>query len=555
MKTHIIFSRQDKEGAVEKPSASNLPLAMEESLREEVSRRETDGDRNGHSPEVVDQKLWSRRLYRQVMAALVVNLGSLSSGMAIGFPAVLLPQIGQEEDKSMSLLYNGTIVIVDQNPVQGFYISPEEGSWIASIFGLGAILGGIISGPLGSHYGRRISLLLLTLPDILAWVLLACPPSLPLLLLARFLNGLAAAGYSPTIQIFVAETSWALHRGWLSALTVPIMSSGILLIYLMGSWLHWRLCAALVITAPCLMAALLIMFLWDSPHFYIQQGRLEDARCSLVFYKGNNLFDEEKEIMQIQDSIQSESQAISMVEGLKLLVSEKKYYKPFLILNCLFLFMLFSGKFAMESNAVEIFHHIGNGEVNAYFSAVIIACMQLLGSIIFIPLVKHLPRRILLTFTSAIMGFALSILGLCDLSHNYTDILPPLEQLYWLPLICVSIYLLAAPIGLCSIPFMFIAEFFPSEVRSLLGGLTIGISNLSLFVVVKTFPNLSNILGGQYATFWLYAMVCFAAVPFVLSFVPETKDVELALMSENFETKKKMDRPLPCYVSQLEFKL
>ena len=63
--------------------------------------------------------------------------------------------------------------------------------------------------------------------------------------------------------------------------------------------------------------------------------------------------------------------------------------------------------------------------------------------------------------------------------------------------------------------------------RSLMGGLTIALSNLELFIVVKTFPNLEESMG-DYGVFWLYAFACFCAIIFTLSYVPETKDKELA---------------------------
>jgi hypothetical protein len=44
---------------------------------------------------------------------------------------------------------------------------------------------------------------------------------------------------------------------------------------------------------------------------------------------------------------------ITGVQGLRQLVREKRYYKPFLILNTLFLLMIFSGKFAIEFYAVR----------------------------------------------------------------------------------------------------------------------------------------------------------------------------------------------------------
>jgi hypothetical protein len=46
--------------------------------------------------------------------------------------------------------------------------------------------------------------------------------------------------------------------------------------------------------------------------------------------------------------------------------------------------------------------------------------------------------------------------------------------------------------------------FLLVQMRSVLGGLTISVSHLELFLVVKTFPNLEQGIG-EHATFWLYA--------------------------------------------------
>ena len=58
-------------------------------------------------------------------------------------------------------------------------------------------------------------------------------------------------------------------------------------------------------------------------------------------------------------------------------------------------------------------------------------------------------------------------------------------DLYWLPVLCVVVYSVADPLGLGSIPFLYSAEFFPTEMRSILSGVTAGLSNLEMFLVVK----------------------------------------------------------------------
>ena len=58
-------------------------------------------------------------------------------------------------------------------------------------------------------------------------------------------------------------------------------------------------------------------------------------------------------------------------------------------------------------------------------------------------------------------------------------------DLYWLPVLCVVLFSVADPLGLGSIPFLYSAEFFPTEMRSILSGVTAGLSNLEMFLVVK----------------------------------------------------------------------
>ena len=62
--------------------------------------------------------------------------------------------------------------------------------------------------------------------------------------------------------------------------------------------------------------------------------------------------------------------------------------------------------------------------------------------------------------------------------------------------------------------------------RSILGGLTIAISNLELFIVVKTFPNLEASIG-DYGVFWFYSLSCFCAIIYVMAYIPETKDKDI----------------------------
>lgn len=484
-------------------------------------------------------------LYNQLLPVLAANLGALSSGLALGYSAVLLPQLRPDE-ASDDLLGSGATNITSTF-YKPFTADPDQGSWIAAIFGLGAIFGGLMSAFLGNRVGRRVSLMMLALPDLLGWILVASSQNLWMMLIGRFLIGFAAAGYSPNIQIFVAEITQAKHRGWLSALTVPIMAIGVLLMYTIGSWLPWHAAAACCTPVPCLLA-ICLSFFYDSPYWYFHIGKEKSAHSAIEQFRGSDS-NVVSEIFQIQEHVRGETEEITFIEGVTKIFTEKKYFKPFFILNFLFFLMLFSGKFSIHFYAVDIFKKAGS-HMNEYLSAVITAFIHLIGALMFIPLVKKFNRKTLLILSSFVMGVSLILLGFCMYTKsNETMLMPSVYGYDWLPIVSMVMYMVASPIGLCSIPFMYIAEFYPSELRSVLGGLTIAISNLELFIVVKTFPNLENLIG-DHGVFWLYAAACFGAIIFTLSYIPETKDKDLTLMNDKFARLRKAERVSP-WVSPL----
>ena len=70
--------------------------------------------------------------------------------------------------------------------------------------------------------------------DLSHWLLLAAPPGLPSMLAGRFLAGVAGGGYSPNIQIYVAEISRADLRAVMLGVTGPVMGLGLLTVYGLG---------------------------------------------------------------------------------------------------------------------------------------------------------------------------------------------------------------------------------------------------------------------------------------------------------------------------------
>lgn len=484
-------------------------------------------------------------IYSQLLPVLAANIGSLSSGLALGYPAVLLPQL-QPDELNLYPVFNSTQFFnetyVDYSTTRHipFTVTSEEGSWIAGIFGIGAIFGGLLSAFLGNRYGPKKSLMLLSFPDILGWLLVASSQNQAMMLAGRFFAGVAAAGYTPTIQIYAGEISQYQHRGWLCCLTVPVTAVGVLTMYVVGSWLPWHLAAATCAPAPLLMS-ICLMFYWDSPYWYTHSGMDTRAQDALEQFRGSET-DISQEMLIILHYIKDEVQNYWFLEGIGKIFSTKKYLKPFVILNSLFVLMLCSGKFAMDFYAVDIFQFFGNG-LNEYLSTVIVAFINLLGSILLVPLVKSCSRKLLLSMSALLMCISLLLLGLCMHSHFHNS-MPLLLDCAWLPMFCSLAYLLAAPMGLCSLPFLFLVEFYPSEMRSLMAGITASFVNLVLFILVKAFPLLEGSLG-DYGLFWLFGASCGGCIIFTLSYIPETKEKHLTAVENKFARLRKVTPASP----------
>jgi len=461
---------------------------------------------------------------KQLLPTLVINLAALSSGLSLGFSAIALPQL-----KNNATWYGQTELH------QPFNLDMESGSWIASIFGLGAIFGGFAAGFLGSKFGQRKTMFMLAVPDIVAWIFIASAQNIPMMLFGRFLSGFCAAGYSPTIQTYIAEIAQPQHRGWLGGLTSPILAFGALISYSLGSLISWHYVAIIGIFIPLLMIPGLFV-LPDTPYWYIQKGDEKKALQVIEKFRqqGSNSL---AELLAVSDSLRTSISELTFKEAMQRL-TQRQYRRPFLTLNFLFVLMAFTGNFAITFYAVDVFQHSGNGAINGYLSAIIIGAIKFLGAILYIPAVKYISRRMLICGSSFVMGASMSILGLAMYAHE-TGLYPSLDAMAWLPLVCVTIYMLADPIGVGSVPFLYLGEFFPAEMRSLLSGLTIGFSNLMMFIVVKTFPNLTNVVGDS-GTFWLYAAFSFVMILYTLVWIPETKGRTLQDIEQYFNFKENL---------------
>ena len=161
---------------------------------------------------------------------------------------------------------------------------------------------------------------------------------------------------------------------------------------------------------------------------------------------------------------------LSITECLAFIFSSKHNFKPFLILNSLYLLVLLCGKFAIDYYAVEVFIRFGSN-LTEYLAGMVAAILSMLGSLFLVLLVKYLSRKTLMVVSTMLMLVSLVMLGVCSYSHSHNITL--LQDCNWLPITCVVSYIMATNMGLSSLPNIFISEFYSPQVSKYLSSIKV----------------------------------------------------------------------------------
>lgn len=96
------------------------------------------------------------------------------------------------------------------------------------------------------------------------------------------------------------------------------------------------------------------------------------------------------------------------------------------------------------------------------------------------------------------------------------------DNLSWLPLTALSIFLIGYSLGYGPLTWLLMSEVYSMEVKSKLGPITGAFCWLLVFIVTGFFGTIQNAIGmGE--TFWLFGGISLLGIPFAIFVVVETK--------------------------------
>ena len=215
---------------------------------------------------------------------------------------------------------------------------------------------------------------------------------------------------------------------------------GILLVYILGAFLDWRIVASVPTILMYTLLCVALIFIPESPVWLLGHRGVEEGKDALQWLRNGADVEEELEI--VKATMEKQSHGLTMTEALKNL-SQRSVRTPFLIIISNFIFILWSGPFAVIFYAVDIFKDAGI-DSNEHLAAIIVALVRVSAGVLGMVLMQRLPRRYLAMLSMTLMS--LSMFGLGAVLYC-KEVYGESEALNILPIICVTLFTCAYAAG------------------------------------------------------------------------------------------------------------
>lgn len=369
--------------------------------------------------------------------------------------------------------------------------------------------------------GRKRCLLLLAIPQILAWVLIATANCVSMLYAARLLAGISEGALYTSLPVYLCEISEPKIRGVLVTTLSGGIILGILLINCYGSYLSIRCTALVSIALPILF---LLTFAWmpESPYYFLMKKNSTDAKRSLKFLRRMRNVDEE--LNKLTEDVKRQT---SDPGRLRDLFTIRSNLKALLIVVGLRSLQQFSGISAFGVYTQVIFQQ-ADGQITPAESAIIYGITQVTVTCFGSILNDYFGRKPMVLASTITTAICLFIEGLY-FYFQYTNY--NLIFFKWVPIAGMILYIIVFSIGLGVAPNLMMGELFPANVKAKALAVINVYFALCMCASFKLFQEFEHSYG-MYLPFFFFGVCCIAGIPFAYFCIPETKGRTLEEIQE-----------------------
>ena len=363
-------------------------------------------------------------------------------------------------------------------------------------------VGAVLAWPVSARYGRKPGLVIAFVIAIAGFLIVAAGPRTEWLFAGRIIVGLAVGLSAMIAPMYAGEIASANRRGPVVASFQLAVTLGILgsytVPYVMPQ-LQWPLVLGLGGVAAVL-GLVSVAVLPESPRwlasFDVERAKVAARRLGIV------------DDLQVQSGLQQPVEA----GGLRQSLARGSTISVLVLCSMLFVLQNLSGIDGVLYYAPQIFRGLGYSADGAAIAATFgLGLVNFLATILALWLVERAGRRPLLIVGSALMASGL-----------FAAVAGSLADIPLLGMVGLCVYILAFAISLGPLPYVMMAELFPSALRESGIAAASAISWLFNMLVAMTFLSLTEAIGLA-GVLMLFGMICLLTLVIAVLFVPETR--------------------------------
>ncbi|XP_047212022.1 solute carrier family 2, facilitated glucose transporter member 6-like [Girardinichthys multiradiatus] len=470
-----------------------------------------------------DSQISNSRLYLAVFSAV---LGNFNFGYSLVYSSPVLPKFKSP----------------DADP--RLRMDTDQAAWFGSIYTLGAAAGGLGAMLLNDLIGRKMSIMMSAVPSSIGYMLMGGAVNLWMLLLGRFLTGVAGGITAASIPVYISEISHKKVRGALGSCPQITAVFGTLTLYALGLVVPWRW-LAVAGSVPAVLMVILLAFMPSSPRRLLSLGQEQKAEKALRWLRGSN-YNTNIELNAIQQSINTQvkitwSQLLTPI-----------YYRPILISVGMRFLQQMTGITPVLVYLEPIFAK-SNVALEPRYDAAIVGAVRLFSVAVAASLMDKAGRKALL-YSSSMLMF-LSSLTLTMISHttpcpavnitapgysSHAELGNTLQAsqgtaVSVIPLISTVVFIFGYAMGWGPITWLLMSEVLPLVARGVASGLCVTVSWLTAFVLTHVFTLMVDTYG-LYVPYLMFTVVCVLCLLFNAVCIPETRNRSLEEIENYFRT-------------------
>ncbi|XP_066245486.1 facilitated trehalose transporter Tret1-like isoform X2 [Euwallacea similis] len=440
------------------------------------------------------EKRYEGKRFPQVLAILVVSLGTFSAGIHFTWSSPFSPMIVKNKVSS-----NGIIT--------------------------GMIVMSVIFFRISEYLGRKKSIILLTVPQTIVWIIVFFARTKWEFYIARFIAGTADAIVFGAIPPYVGEITVPVVRDFCGNLPTFASYGGQFFVATIGSFFDVQETVYICVGIPIVMAMLMLL-LPESPYQLIKDEKLEEAKTSIQWFQ--RLPDVENEFQRTKADVKRQNSESATWLDLIKIISNRRALRAGIFLR---VSQQLSGVSVFATYTQSIFQKAG-GNFGPQYSAMIYSGSVWIANLVCSIAVAKYGRRPSYFLSLLTSGMVLLCMSIYFFLEQFE--MANLQSVNWIPLAGMMTFVVTFSIGLSVIPTLMLGELFSASIKCKGLGILMSVFGVTILITSYLFHMLVDLIG-LYCPFFFFAMSCFVSSFLTLKWVPETKGKTLEEIQQSLK--------------------